>query len=380
MELTEILIGGVEIITRIFIEWRALCEEGASNHPYFRPEWFSAFVKSFQIEIMLLTFRRGEKLRAVLPLMRKKSRLDGIPVKKLQAVFNLNSQRFDLIHGTDETERAEIVKALWNEIKRQSKWNVLELRLVNKDSWLNDLLAVAKSENYKTGIWEMDKAPFITLPQGQDKEKLIEEYFNGLNKKRRLELKRRMRRLKELGKVEFVVTREYKPELMRRYFDLEARSWKGRVGTAATDDPNVAKLHEDFARRAAAEDALFIYELKLDDKTIAMQLRIMYNRQTMCWKTSYDENYARYSPGNLLFREFISDCLRNNSQEVDLLSPPSVSKSIWASGERELVGFYIFQKGLSGWLLWKWKFSVISRLRKFKNTNSKVSSDVNIEY
>jgi CelD/BcsL family acetyltransferase involved in cellulose biosynthesis len=368
MELTEILIGGVETITRIFIEWKALCEEGASNHPYFRPEWFSAFVKNFHIEIMLLTFRRGEKLRAVLPLMRKKSRLDGIPVKKLQAVFNLNSQRFDLIHGTDETERAEIVRALWKEIKRQSKWNVLELRLVNKDSWLNDLLAVAESENYKTGIWEMDKAPFIILPQAQDKEKLIEKYFNGLNKKRRLELNRRMRRLKELGKVEFVITREYKPELMRKYFDLEARSWKGRIGTSVTDDPNVAKLHDDFAGKVAAENALFIYELKLDDKTIAMQLRIMYNRQTMCWKTSYDEEYARYSPGNLLFREFISDCLRNNSQEVDLLSPPSVSKSIWASGERELVGFYIFQKGLLGWLLWKWKFSVISRLRKFKKT------------
>jgi len=375
MELTEILIGGVEIIVRIFAEWTTLCDEGASNHPFFNPEWFVAFVKNFDCGILLLTVRYGEKLRAVLPLMRKKESLHGIPVRKLQAVFNLNTQRFDLIHGADETERKKVVKALWKEIKKQTKWDVLEMRLVKKDSWLNDLLALAESENYRTGIWQMDAAPFITLPQAEDKEKLIEDYFNSISKKRRQDLNRRLRRLKELGKVEFVVTRDYSEELMKRYFELEARGWKGRSGTAVSDDPRVVKLHDDFARGAAAKNALFIYELKLDGKTIAMQLRMMYNRQTMCWKTAYDEEYARYSPGNLLFKEFLTDCLRKGSMEIDLLSPPSSSKSLWASGERELVGFYVFRRGLFGSMLWWWKFSVISRLRKFKNQELKTTME-----
>ncbi len=196
---------------------------------------------------------------------------------------------------------------------------------------------------------------------------LSEEYFKSLGKKRRQDLSRRLRRLKEIGSVEFTVTRGYSAELMRKYFDLEAKGWKGRAKTAVADDENVVKLHEDFARATAEKNALFVYELKLNDQTIAMQLRIVYNEQTMCWKTAYDESYARFSPGNLLFAEFVRDSLKNHSQEVDLLSPPSANKSIWASGERELVGFYIFQRGIIGWLFWKWKFSVVSRLRKFKN-------------
>jgi CelD/BcsL family acetyltransferase involved in cellulose biosynthesis len=363
---TEILRGGVEIIEKIFDEWTELCEEGASNEPFFRPEWFTVFVENFEKEILLLTVRRAGKLRAVLPLAKRKGNLHGIPVKSLEAVYNLNTQRFDLIHGADETEREEIVKAVWREIKRQAKWSVLEFRQVKKDSWLNDLLAVAESENYHTGIWQMDGAPFVNFPQGDDKEKLVEEYFSSLKKHFRRDLKRRLSRLKEQSAVEFVVTRGYQPELMQKFFELEARSWKGRIGTAVACDPKVVKLHDDFARAVAAKNALFIYELKFDGKTIAMSINIMYDRKTIFWKTSFDEEYKRFSPGNLVIREFLVDAIRNDSVELDMLSPATDYKRVWASGEHEHVAFYIFQRGILGRLLWNWKFSVINRLRKLK--------------
>ena len=367
MEIVEILIGGAEIIGGLCREWIALCEEGASNHPFLRPEWFIAFVQNFEKEILLLTVRRAGDLRAILPLVNRRGNLHGIPVRKLQAVFNLNTQRFDLIHGKDETARKDILAALWKEIKKQPEWQILEIRMADKESWLNDLLAIAEGENYRTGIWQMDSAPFIKLPQAADKENLIEEHFKTLSQKRRKRLNRNLRLLKELGEINFVVTHHYSTELMQRYFELESKGWKGEAGTAAADDINVAKLHDDFASAAAEKGALFVYELKLDDKTIAMQMRIMFNEQTVAWKTSYDEKYARFSPGNLLSWESLKNALISGSSEIDLLSPPSVGKSGWASGERELVAFYVFRRGIFGWLLWKWKFSVISRLRKFKN-------------
>ncbi len=373
---TEVLAGGVEIIEKISAEWIALCEEGASNVPFFRPEWFTCFVKNFEMEILILTVRRAGKLRAVLPLMKESPRR-GAPIRKLQAVYNLNTQRFGLIHGADETERKEIIEAIWKEIKSQSKWHILEMRLVVKDSWLNDLLVLAERENYKTGIWQMDSAPFVTLPQGADKETLFEAYNKSLKSSFRLDLKRRLTRLKEQGKVDFVVTRGYQEELMQKYFELEAHSWKGRAGTAVTDDPNVIKLHDDFARAVAANNALFIYELKLDGKTIAMILSIMCGSKTFFWKTSYNEDYGRFSPGRLLLKEVLADCIRNDSNEFDMLCPASSYKKVWASGEREHAAFYIFRRGLIGSLLWRWKFTVISYLRKFKNKKAENANTAN---
>jgi CelD/BcsL family acetyltransferase involved in cellulose biosynthesis len=240
------------------------------------------------------------------------------------------------------------------------------MRLVQKESWLKDLIALAESENYRTGIWQMDGAPFVRLPRGDDKEKLIADYFKNFSKNRRQILGKKLRRLEKLGKVEFCVTRGYRAELMQKYFALEAQSWKGRGGTDAASDTKVARLHDDFARAVAGQNALFIYELKLNGKTIAMYISIMYSSETIGWKMSFDEEYARFSPGNLLLWEVLKGCIRNDSPELDMLSPATENKKFWASGEREHVAFYIFQRGIVGAMLWKWKFSVIKRLRKFK--------------
>ena len=153
---------------------------------------------------------------------------------------------------------------------------------------------------------------------------------------------------------------------MKTYFDLESKGWKGRGGTAVTDDPSVERLHEEFAREMAANHSLFVYELKLDSKTIAMSLNLRCDHETIHWKTSYDENYSRYSPGNLLFRELVSDCIRNGSPEIDFLSPATPYKRFWASGDREHVAFYLFRPGLIGSLLWSWKFRMIGGLRELK--------------
>lgn len=364
--ITEVLTGGTEVIDRISAEWTELCDEGASGEPFLRPEWFSAFVRNFESEIDLVTVRRDGKLRAVLPLVKKRGSLHGIPVRKLQAVFNPNTQRFDLIHGSDISEKKTIVNAIWEAIRDASGWDVLETRLVKKDSWLGDVLALAEREGYRTGIWPMDSAPFIRLPQSDDRQRSIEDFFKGPRKHLRQEMDRRLRRLNELGNVEFTVTAGVTPDLMKTYFDLESKGWKGRGGTAVTDNPVVARMHEEFAREVAAKRSLFVYELKLNGKTIAMSLNIRYGDETIHWKTSYDEDYARYSPGNLLFRELLSDCINRGSHEIDFLSPSTPNKRFWASGEREHVAFYIFRRGLFGSLLWMWKFSIIAGLRELK--------------
>lgn len=367
MAMVEILTGGIEVISRISAEWTSLCNEGPCNVPFFRPEWFAAFVKNFENKIDLVTVRLDGKLRAVLPLVKKNGVLHGIPVRKLQAVFNLNTQRFDLIHGADEAERKSVAKAVWSAIKKSGSWDVVEIRMVEKDSWLGDVLTLAEDEEFQTGIWKMDSAPFITLPQSEDKKRSIEDYFKGPRKHLRQELDRRLRRLKEVGNVEFVVTNSCSSKLTKTYFDLEAKGWKGRGGTAISDDPLVAQMHEEFANSVAKERSLLIYELKLDGKTIAMSLNIRSATKTIHWKTSYDEEYARYSPGNLLFRELLIDCVHSRSTEIDFLSPATPNKLSWASGEREHVSFYVFRRGFYGYALQYWKFGVIGGLRQLKS-------------
>lgn len=345
-------------------EWAELCGEGPCNEPFLRPEWFSIFVKHFEKEIEVVTVRRDGKLRAILPLIKKRGRLHGIPVRKVQAVYNLNTPRFGLVHGNDQTEKGAITKVLWEALSETPSWDVFEARLVKRDSWLGELLKHAAKEHHKTGIWEMDGAPYVSLPESDNGS--IDEFLKGPRKHLRQELDRRLRRLKEVGVVKFQLTSGVTPEMMTTYFALESKGWKGRRGTAVTDDPVVAQLHRDFAGLMADRRALLVYELKLDGKTIAMSLNIRDEHRTTHWKTSYDEDFARYSPGNLLFRELVKDCIRDASPEIDFLSPSTPNKKAWATGEREHAAFYVFQRGTFGSLLSKWKFGVVAGLRNFK--------------
>ncbi len=368
---TEILTGGGELIDELFGDWAELCDEGASAEPFLRPEWFAAFVDCFESQIDIITVRRDGKLRALLPLVKKTGTLHGVPVRKLQAVYNLNTQRFDLIHGADENERNAIVNAVWSALKGMPGWDVVETRLVKKDSWLHDVLDHAEQENHKTGVWPMDAAPYIALPQNEDIPLAITTFFKGPRKHLRQELNRRLRRLEELGTVEFAKSTTFSLELTKTFFDLESKGWKGRQGTAVVDDPVVVWLHNNFAQRIAASGSLLIYELKLSGKTIAMNMNIRYGRETIHWKTAYDEEYSRYSPGNLLFREFLKDCIESGASEIDFLSPSSPNKLAWATGEREHVAFYIFARSFWGRFLWNWKFRFVLGLRELRDLRSK---------
>ncbi len=359
--------GGVDAIHALAPEWSALCDEGACPDPFLRPEWFTALAESFGYDVELITIRRTGRLRAVLPVMSGSARMHGLPVKRLGAAYNLNTQRFDLIHGADHSEKPAVLNELWKSLKKRRDWTVAEMRLVRKDSWIADLLELAEADGYRTGIWQMDAAPYITLP---DEPCSINELLRNSRKQLRQQLDRRKRRLAEAGDLEYSVSRSYSPDLVDRFLDVETQGWKGRKGTAVAADASVVDMHHRFARSVGDRGWLRGYEFRLDGRTIAMCLNIRCGDDMYHWKTAYDEAFGRFSPGNILFKMFVADCLAQGVKRIDLLSPSTINKRYWTSLEREHVAFYIFQPGIVGTLLWAWKFLLASTVRKFRTRNA----------
>lgn len=363
---TDLIEFGTSPDPRLIAEWIDLCEEGPCNDPFLRPEWFLAFVRGVRAGISLLTVRRDGKLRAVLPMMPARTRLHGLPINALRAAYDLNTPRFGLVHGNDESERSEVIDAIWNAANQFGDWDMLEARLVRNDRWFSDLPDRARADGNLAGVWQMDAAPYIELPEREGGQHAIDAFFKGPRKHFGKELDRRFRRLQEVGKVEFRVSHDYSPELIERYLEVESLGWKGRGGTAAVQDRRAAELHHDFARSMAGIATFQAYELVLDDRVIAMSLNIRLGSVMYHWRTSYDEKFAKYSPGNLLFRRLLLDCVDAGVAEIDFLSPSTPNKRTWATGEREHAAYYIFRPSVIGHLARLWKFNVISRLRSFK--------------
>ena len=133
-----------------------------------------------------------------------------------------------------------------------------------------------------------------------DASQQAEPYLRaGLGSKRLKELRRLRHRLADNGAVGFAIanTPATVPAALERFLALEARGWKGAVGTSLGQDPT----HADFIRTAAAGLSagghIEIAELTLDAAVIASGIVIRHGAQALFFKIAYDESRARVSPG-----------------------------------------------------------------------------------
>jgi len=112
------------------------------------------------------------------------------------------------------------------------------------------------------------------------------------------ELRRQRRRLGELGVLaRRVIARPEIAAAIEAYLALEARGWKGKAGGAAQLDVATRLFLKEAVGALAAEGKARIDLLTLDEKPLAAAITLFSGGRAWFWKTAYDEDYARFSPG-----------------------------------------------------------------------------------
>lgn len=120
-----------------------------------------------------------------------------------------------------------------------------------------------------------------------------------LSKSRAKDIQRTLRRLQEVGQVEFERATET-GHVRRRIEDflvMEHGGWKGAAGTSFLSDPEHARFIRDamHANQAVTTDSLL-----LDGRPIAVSINLQAGGTMFTPKCAYDEDYRRFSPGLVL--------------------------------------------------------------------------------
>ncbi len=120
--------------------------------------------------------------------------------------------------------------------------------------------------------------------------------------KKRKELRRQRHRLEEEGRLDLRRTRG--SEDLGRWIDeflaLEQQGWKGREDTALAADDTTATFFRQALEGASREGRLERLSLELDGRPLAMLATLLTPPGAFAFKTCFDENFARFSPGMLL--------------------------------------------------------------------------------
>lgn len=159
------------------------------------------------------------------------------------------------------------------------------------------LEAECKQQGRRFAIFQREERAF--LEHGMSPETYLDA---NLRAKKRKELRRQHKRLSELGdlQVDRSDGRKDLDNWIDEFLALERRGWKGVNGSALDCDDKTRSLFRSALHGAAGEGKLELLALRLDGRAIAMLVNFLTPPGAFSFKTAFDEDFARFSPGVLL--------------------------------------------------------------------------------
>ncbi len=172
-----------------------------------------------------------------------------------------------------------------------------------------------------------------------------------LNPGRRSDLRRARRKAEKLGEVTTEI-RSPRPDeldaLLDEAFAVEARSWKGREGTALAADAKRADFYRRFAHAACRQGHLRMCFLRIGGQAVATQIAVLQSGGFWLLKIGYDAEFSACSPGVLLLREAIAYAARAGCRSFEFLGQTEPWIAVWTDRQRPCVALRAYPYNLHG--------------------------------
>jgi CelD/BcsL family acetyltransferase involved in cellulose biosynthesis len=283
------------------LAWDALARCVAEPNPFFESWYLLPALMVFDPaqDVRLLRFEAGGELAGLMPIRRSR-RYYRWPIPNLSSWLHANCfLGAPLVAAGLEREFWRAMLA-WADANA-GKALFLHLGHMPLAGPLHEALSDVLAEQRRTAalVYREERAMLAT-------DQPPESYFEAaLSGKKRKELRRQFARLSEQGELRFDRRDDAQglDEWIAQFLALESAGWKGLAGSALAADPSTAHLFGESLHGAAGRGRLERLTLTLDGAPIAMLATFITPPGAFSYKTTFDERYARFSPGVLLQRE-----------------------------------------------------------------------------
>ncbi|GAB4500816.1 MAG: GNAT family N-acetyltransferase [Anaerolineales bacterium] len=293
--------------------WNNLLAESVTNAPFLRYEYLCTWWNTRgggewppEAELRVYTAEQEGQLLGVAPLFLAKGKLWLLGSVEI-------SDHLDLI-ARPQTLPA-FVAALLAQLEQDPAENWSALEWVNLPDW-SPTPALLQSEAEKHG-WHYSQeiyqpTPYISLPGN------FETYLEGIDKKQRHELRRKMRRAEESGRgVRWYIVRDeaaLESEIEAFLHLMSQEPEKNEFLTEAMRDHMGQSLHAAF--RAEWLQLAF---LEIDGKKACGYINFDYNNRIWVYNTGLDRSFMELSPGWVLLGHLLQWANENGRAEFDFL-------------------------------------------------------------
>ncbi|MBV8475902.1 MAG: GNAT family N-acetyltransferase [Acidobacteria bacterium] len=357
--------GGVHLIDRLAEEWRELCSRAVDDQPFYRPEWIRAYLRAFVPDavLLLLSVRLDGRLHLVLPLVRERVWLAGIPLRGLRAPANIHPGRFDAVRSAGAEGDAALTAACTT--LSQSRWDILEFAHIPEKSTVAELISTLSTLGWRTYSVREKSNPYVIIPSNPDLRSRMP-----INSRLRTKLRQARRELTSQGSLKFSRVEVAEHAALERFYQLEASGWKGRQGSAIVSVPQVRYFYQEIAEAAASLRYFVLYMLELNERLLAAHFSLMLAGRCYSPKVAYDESFARYAPGHLIVAEILDDCASRGISVYDITGPADEWKMKWTTETYKLNRHVVMGRGalarLASAIRFKLRPEIVGLLRSMR--------------
>jgi CelD/BcsL family acetyltransferase involved in cellulose biosynthesis len=312
--------------------WEELAErENAA--PFARPGWFEAWATAFGEPVELLTTETNRRLTGVLPYVRTAA--------VVRSATNAHTPASGLL-VEDEIAARDLAGRLFSLGGRISL------------GYLDD----ASASIFRDAARDTGRL-VITRPLAYrlflELEGPWESFEGGLPARLVRDVRRRRRKLEELGEVTLEIAdgSERLEELLAEGLRLEASGWKAAEGTAIVSAQDTQRFYESIARWSAEHGWLRLFFLRVGGRPIAFQLALQHDRTHYFLKGGYDPDDSAYSPGKLLLHATLAHALESGLRRYELMGDVEPWKLEWTKAMETRVSLDAYPRtprGLAGYL------------------------------
>lgn len=303
--------------------WEELAER-TNAAPFIRPGWFKAWTEAFGEPVELLTTETDGRLSGVLPYVRT-----SVGVR---SATNAHTPAPGLL-AEDEAAARDLAGRLFSLDSRVSVGYLDAASAAILRDAARDIgcLVLTRPLAYRL---------FLEL------EGPWESFESSLPSRLVRDLRRRRRKLEELGEVTLDVSdgSDRLEELLAEGFRLEASGWKAAEGTAIVSTQETQRFYEAIARWSAERGWLRLFFLRVGARPIAFQLALEHGGTHYFLKGGYDPDDSVYSPGKLLLHATLAHAFERGLERYELMGDVEPWKLEWTKAMEERVSLEAYRR------------------------------------
>lgn len=313
----------IESFQEIEAEWEHILPNSVTNNIFLTPYWQKTWWESMSLdeeELRLVKIMEGDTTIGIAPLSKNQGLitfLGGTDLWDIHDFIVLKGQEdgfFQALMGYLEDED-------WTEIRLES---VLE-----GSPTLSHLYHLAQGRGYRVEQRSEDNLMGVTLPG------TWEEYLNGLRKKDRHELRRKLRRLESVA--DFQITQlsdvDSVSEAMEDFLHLMGQS-REEKSEFLTDERGTFFL--DMSLKMAQRGFLQLFFLEVDGVRTAATVCFDYNNVRSLYNSGHNLEYAALGTGFLLKALCLKRAICEGKDYFDLLRGTEPYKQHLGAKSQEL--------------------------------------------